>query len=78
MFHVLELEKEWRIANGKVPGFGSLGACKPVVAVGAEQPLEDEELLADYFRGFIWACSSMYLCDEGSSMRDDANLGVTS
>lgn len=51
MFHVLELEKEWRVKNGRKPGFGALEANKPIVAVGAKEPLEERALLADYFRG---------------------------
>jgi hypothetical protein len=27
---------------------------KPIVAVGADHPLEDETLMADYFRKSIW------------------------
>ncbi|KAK4648635.1 uncharacterized protein QC761_111960 [Podospora bellae-mahoneyi] len=50
MFHVLEKEMKWREANGK-PTFGALNAYKPIVAVGASHPLEDEELVADHFHG---------------------------
>lgn len=50
MFHVLELEREWRIKNGKRPGYEALTAHPPIVAVGADQPLEGEKLMADYFR----------------------------
>jgi hypothetical protein len=43
----------WREANGK-PVYGALNAYKPIVAVGAEHALEDEELVADYFRKGPW------------------------
>ncbi|KAJ5127053.1 hypothetical protein N7448_007832 [Penicillium atrosanguineum] len=51
MFHILERETEWRRQNGRPEGFGALRACRPVVAVGAEDPLEDQKMLADYFHG---------------------------
>jgi hypothetical protein len=50
MFHVLEKELEWRRSNGKPEGFETMKANKPIVAVGPSHPLEDEELMADYFR----------------------------
>lgn len=49
LFHVLEKEMEWRKSTGKA-AFGALNAYKPIVAVGAEHPLEDEILMADHFR----------------------------
>ncbi|KAK0730459.1 nucleoside hydrolase [Lasiosphaeris hirsuta] len=51
LFHVLEKELKWRESAGKGIGFGSLRAFKPIVAVGAEHPLEDELLMADHFHG---------------------------
>jgi len=51
MFHVLEKELEWRRSNGKPEGFETMKANKPIVAVGPSHPLEDEELMADYFHG---------------------------
>ncbi|KAH9243300.1 hypothetical protein K456DRAFT_157919 [Colletotrichum gloeosporioides 23] len=51
LFHVLEKELAWRKENGKPEGFESMRAYKPIVAVGAEHPLEDDELAADYFHG---------------------------
>ncbi|KAF8475929.1 Inosine/uridine-preferring nucleoside hydrolase domain-containing protein [Kalaharituber pfeilii] len=51
MFYVLELERKWRIENGRKPGFESLAKYPPVVAVGAKEPLEGEKLMADYFHG---------------------------
>lgn len=50
MMHILEREMQWRREQGKPEGFGALRAHKPVVAVGAEEPLEDQKMLADYFR----------------------------
>ncbi|KAJ5332415.1 Inosine/uridine-preferring nucleoside hydrolase [Penicillium brevicompactum] len=51
MFHILEREMQWRRDNGRPEGFGSLRAHRPVLAVGAEDPLEDQKMLADYFHG---------------------------
>src|SRR5437588_11706288 len=54
MFHVLELERKWRIENDLPTGFGSLSKFKPTVAVGRDRPLEEEEVYkADYFRKFL-------------------------
>lgn len=52
LFHVIEKELEWRRARGQVEGFGTMHASKPLVAVGADHPLEDELLKADHFRMF--------------------------
>lgn len=50
LFHVIEKELEWRRANGRLEGFGTMHASKPIIAVGADHPLEDEILMADHFR----------------------------
>jgi hypothetical protein len=50
LFHVLEKEMSWRQSAGGKPGYGALNMYKPIVAVGAEHPLEDELLMADHFR----------------------------
>ena len=50
MFHVIEKEIRWRNDNGRAQGFKSLRKSKPIVAVGAEQPLADQIVMADYFR----------------------------
>ena len=50
MFHVIEKELRWRDDNGRAPGFESLRKFKPIVAVGAEKPLADQIVMADYFR----------------------------
>lgn len=49
---------KWRQENGKAEGFGALKAFKPVVAVGAEEPLKSQLMLADYFRKFSAYSSS--------------------
>ncbi|KAK0630145.1 Inosine/uridine-preferring nucleoside hydrolase domain-containing protein [Bombardia bombarda] len=52
LFHVLEKEMRWRESTGKTSSaFGALRAFKPIVAVGPEHPLEDDELMADHFHG---------------------------
>ncbi|KAJ5391674.1 Nucleoside hydrolase [Penicillium cosmopolitanum] len=51
MFHILEREAQWRRENGRPEGFGAMRASRPIVAVGAEDPLEDQKMLADYFHG---------------------------
>ncbi|KAL1885378.1 hypothetical protein Plec18167_000871 [Paecilomyces lecythidis] len=51
MFHIIDREMRWRKEHGKEEGFGALRASKPIVAVGAEEPLEDQRMLADYFHG---------------------------
>ena len=50
MFHVLELEREWRLENGKTLGYETLATHPPIVAVGAKEPLEGQQVMADYFR----------------------------
>jgi hypothetical protein len=50
MFHVLEKEMAWRKSTGRPEGFEVMKASKPIVAVGAEHPLLEELLMADYFR----------------------------
>lgn len=51
LFHVIEKELEWRRERGQLEGFGAMMSSKPIVAVGADHPLEDEMLMADYFHG---------------------------
>lgn len=60
LFHVIEKELEWRRAHGKFEGFGAMHASQPIVAVGADHPLEDEMLMADYFR----MCLIKILCTD--------------
>ncbi|PSN72809.1 nucleoside hydrolase [Corynespora cassiicola Philippines] len=51
MFHHIERERTWRKENGRDQGFEALAARKPIIAVGAEQPLAEQKMLADYFHG---------------------------
>ncbi|OJI97357.1 hypothetical protein ASPVEDRAFT_49379 [Aspergillus versicolor CBS 583.65] len=51
MFHILEKEMQWRREQGKPEGFDTLRAHPPLVALGAEDPLDDQKMLADYFHG---------------------------
>lgn len=50
MFHVIEKEMLWRRKNGLPEGFDAMKNVKPIVAVGADRPLGDQTMLADYFR----------------------------
>ena len=50
MFHVIEKEMEWRRQHGQPEGFETMKEFKPIVAIGAEQPLEDQRMMADYYR----------------------------
>lgn len=50
MFHVIEKELAWRRDRGQLEGFDAMKSSKPLVAVGADHPLEDEILKADHFR----------------------------
>lgn len=52
LFHVLEKEIEWRKSTGRAAGYETMLKNKPIVAVGPEHPLEEEELMADFFRTF--------------------------
>lgn len=54
MFHILEREMQWRREQGRPEGFEALRAHPPTVAVGAEDPLEEQKMLADYFRAYIY------------------------
>ena len=60
MLHILEREIQWRREQGKPEGFGALRAHKPVIAIGAEEPLEDQKMLADYFREFAILDTAKY------------------
>ncbi|KAI3318388.1 nucleoside hydrolase [Xylariaceae sp. AK1471] len=51
LFKVLEMEIEWRKAQGKPLGFENMRTFKPIVALGPEHALEDEILMADNFHG---------------------------
>ncbi|KAL5389364.1 hypothetical protein PMIN03_009451 [Paraphaeosphaeria minitans] len=51
LFHYIEKEKAWRRGNGRPEGFEGLAARKPIVAVGAEEPLAEHMMVADFFHG---------------------------
>lgn len=69
LFHVLEKELAWRKETGRPEGYGAMKASKPIVAVGPEHSLEDECLMADYFR------KSMFSADMEDAGQLLANLG---
>ncbi|KAF4973453.1 hypothetical protein FSARC_278 [Fusarium sarcochroum] len=51
LFNVLEDELSWRRRVGKSEGYNVLRNSRPILALGAEHPLEGEVLAADYFHG---------------------------
>lgn len=67
MFHIVEREMQWRRERGQPEGFGALRAFRPVVAVGAEDPLENQKMLADYFR-MCTLCSPSFFCRRITSL----------
>ena len=72
MFHVLELERKWRIENDLPAGFGSLSKFKPTVAVGSDRPLEEDDVFkADYFRKFFIYAYVPGFCGEWSEPPTD-------
>lgn len=50
LFHVIGKEQEWRRKNNRADGFDTLKSFRPIVAVGAEEPLADQLMMADFFR----------------------------
>ncbi len=52
MYHVLEQEEQFRKEKGLKAGYESLRTSKPILSVGAKEPLEDQLLIADYYRTF--------------------------
>ncbi|KAI4240558.1 MAG: hypothetical protein L6R40_005046 [Gallowayella cf. fulva] len=50
MFHVIEKEIRWRKDHGRPEGFDALKTSKPIIAVGADEPLGGERLKAAYYR----------------------------
>ena len=58
MFHVIEKEVAWRKDNGRHEGFNALKRSKPMVAVGADEPLGGERMKAAYFRMSLHHLSS--------------------
>ncbi|KAA8625279.1 Nucleoside hydrolase [Pyrenophora tritici-repentis] len=51
LFHHIEKERAWRKENNRPEGFETLSARKPIVAVGAEEPLAEHKMVADFFHG---------------------------
>jgi len=51
LFHQIDKEMIWRKKNGIPEGFDMLKIKKPLVAVGAEEPLADQIMMADFFHG---------------------------
>lgn len=51
IFQILEKELQWRRENGRTEGFEGMTKYKPIVAVGADEPLHEQLLMADYFHG---------------------------
>lgn len=54
LFYHVEKEIAWRQAHGRTPGFETLRRSKPLVAVGADHPLADQMLMADFFRKCVF------------------------
>ncbi|KAF1830267.1 nucleoside hydrolase [Decorospora gaudefroyi] len=51
LFHHIGKERAWRKEKGRPQGFETLDARKPIVAVGAEEPLAEHMMVADFFHG---------------------------
>jgi len=51
LFHQVQKEIEWRRSKGLPEGFEVLKHKKPLVAVGAAEPLADQMMMADFFHG---------------------------
>lgn len=51
LFHQVQKEMEWRRSKGQPRGFDMLRRKRPLVAVGAAQPLADQLMMADFFHG---------------------------
>ncbi|KAF2093062.1 inosine-uridine preferring nucleoside hydrolase [Rhizodiscina lignyota] len=51
LFHHIDKEWEWRSKMGKPEGFETLKKHKPLVAIGADGPLADQVMMADFFHG---------------------------
>ncbi|KAI9839877.1 MAG: hypothetical protein M1819_000069 [Sarea resinae] len=50
LFHVLDKELQWRKEHGRPEGFATLKSSKPLMAIGADEPLGEQLMMADYFR----------------------------
>ena len=54
MFNVIEKEMKWRRDQGLPEGFDTMRKFKPIVAVGASEPLGGQTMMADYYRSFVF------------------------
>lgn len=52
MFNVAEKEMQWRKDQGLPESFDTMRKRKPIVAVGAKEPLGGQTMMADYYRSF--------------------------
>ncbi|KAH6615063.1 Inosine/uridine-preferring nucleoside hydrolase domain-containing protein [Boeremia exigua] len=51
LFHYIGKERAWRESQGRPKGFETLDVRKPIVAVGATEPLAEHMMVADFFHG---------------------------
>lgn len=51
LFHYIGKERAWRESQGRPKGFDTLDVRKPIVAVGATEPLAEHMMVADFFHG---------------------------
>jgi inosine-uridine nucleoside N-ribohydrolase len=51
IFHTIAKEMAWRESQGLPSGFEQLKQSKPLVSVGPEEPLGEQQMMADYFHG---------------------------
>ncbi|KAJ4986647.1 inosine-uridine preferring nucleoside hydrolase [Stagonosporopsis vannaccii] len=51
LFHYIGKERSWRESQGRPKGFETLDVRKPIVAVGATEPLAEHMMVADFFHG---------------------------
>jgi len=63
MFNVIEKEMTWRRERDLSVGFEGLRRGRPVVAVGAGEPLGGQVLRAEYYREWFLCC--VELCGSG-------------
>ncbi|KAI9670613.1 MAG: hypothetical protein M1831_005833 [Alyxoria varia] len=51
-FHAINREQEWRQQNDRPRGFEALEAAPPIVALGADKPVQDQIIMADFFHAW--------------------------
>ncbi|KAL2387899.1 hypothetical protein RJ035_003841 [Blastomyces gilchristii] len=76
LFHTIERELKWRREHGKPEGFDSLKKCKPTIAVGANRPLEDEMMMADYFREAFYRLVTLSTFNGAATILTDRYLAL--